>query len=132
MRQTINQENNKLLVVVSAFIFFITVIGFYPTYFGKIRAFHELPTIMHLHAVAFLIWMTLLIIQPLLILKKKVSLHRKVGKLSFFIVSILAITAIGMIKIQYKRLSGLGGEESEILAQLCKPMIDILVFVVFL
>ena len=50
-----------------------------------------------MHAFIASIWILMLIIQPLLILKKKYSLHRTIGKLSFIVFPLLILSFIPQI-----------------------------------
>lgn len=86
-----------LFVGISVLIFF----GFYKTYFGLFPAFRGLPTMAHFHATAFLSWFALLIVQPILIRKKKLKTHRMLGRLSYFLILLIIITTIGMTRYQY-------------------------------
>lgn len=65
--------------------------------------FQRFPYIIHSHFLAFTLWFVLLIVQPLLIKRKKVSLHRKLGKLTYVLVPILVITIIILNKNQIER-----------------------------
>lgn len=58
---------------------------------------------MHIHFLAFSAWLTLLILQPLLIKQKKTHIHRKVGKLSYFLAPVLVITIALLAKLQIER-----------------------------
>ncbi|PKP17823.1 MAG: hypothetical protein CVU07_03305 [Bacteroidetes bacterium HGW-Bacteroidetes-23] len=83
-------------------VLFITLIGFFKPYLGKFPSFESVPLITHLHFVAFLSWFVVLIWQPILIRQKKFETHRKVGRLTYFLVPILVVTIIGIV---YHQLS---------------------------
>ena len=72
--------------------------GFYRSYFQPFPNFGANITVfVHLHAFIASIWVLLLIVQPFLILNKKNALHRKVGKLSYFVFPLLIVSFIPQI-----------------------------------
>lgn len=84
----------------------LTIAGFYVTYFSQLDL--PQPTITHIHFFLMGIWMALVIIQPLLIRSKKIRLHRSLGKFSYVILPLVALSTWLMIKQSYAlQLSGL-------------------------
>lgn len=79
----------------------LTFFGFYKTYFVQFPNFEEnINIFIHLHAFIASIWILLLIVQPLLIINRKNKLHRKIGKLSYFVFPILILSFVPqMIRI---------------------------------
>ena len=70
------------------FLLFIplTFLGFYKTYFVLSPEFiGTVDVYTHIHAVVASLWITLLIVQPLLIRSKNFSLHKFFGKISYFV-----------------------------------------------
>ncbi len=59
------------------FLFAIAFLAFWPVYFDKLG---EVRLNLHMHTLSAMAWMTLLIAQPILALKGRFDLHRKVGK----------------------------------------------------
>jgi len=84
-----------------AAIFVMAFIGFFNSYFGLFPHFKGLPDMAHLHFIGWLLWFTLLIIQPILIRLHKVNVHRLLGKFSYFLFVYILFTVIGMIKYSY-------------------------------
>jgi len=82
-------------------ILLLVIVGFFNSYFGRFPHFNGLPDMAHLHAIGFLAWFALLIIQPLLIRYKQVGIHRLLGKFSYFLVPYIIFTIIGMMKHSY-------------------------------
>ena len=81
----------------------ITFIGFYKTYFGLAPYFEGLKSDFHVHALALVLWILLLITQPLLIRHKRHDLHRKVGKVSYLVMLFVIYSIIQVAKVQYHR-----------------------------
>ncbi len=79
------------------FIFFLFVLwGFWVTYFTKIGEQENYR--MHFHGITLLTWCVLLIVQPYLIRSKQVSTHKRIGKLSYFLVPLLLFSTIDLLK----------------------------------
>ncbi|VAX01703.1 hypothetical protein MNBD_GAMMA22-2094 [hydrothermal vent metagenome] len=78
-------------------LFGIAIIGFWQSYFSKFfdtLKFNAIDGYIHFHAATMVLWMLLLISQPLLIRFKKHSLHRLLGKSSFILVPLVIISLI--------------------------------------
>lgn len=75
-----------------------TVVGFWPSYFsgffsamsGNINRYH------HAHAIVMTLWIAMLITQPFLIRSGRRSLHRKLGKASYFLFPLTVIVTYAM------------------------------------
>ena len=82
-------------------VLLMAIAGFWKTYFGKIPTFDGVSGLMHFHAVMVLTWLGILIVQPMLILNKKVEMHRLVGKMSYIVVPILLISIILLMRLSF-------------------------------
>lgn len=67
-------------------ILVIVILGFFKTYFGLFPNFRNVTSIQHIHGSLFLLWFVMLIVQPILIRKRKYKWHRVIGKVSYFLV----------------------------------------------
>lgn len=74
--------------------------GFYVTYFSKLT--ETIPSVTHVHFAFMSLWMIMAISQPLLIRSKKLSLHRKIGKLSYLVLPIVIFTSFLMMRHSYQ------------------------------
>ena len=84
------------------------VLGFWPTYFSKfIDGTADFNFYYHFHFMMAASWIALLIVQPILIRKKKLPIHRQVGKLSFVILPLFFVSVILL------KHYNLGGEVTE-------------------
>lgn len=70
---------------------------FYPSYFQSFPHAKNIHVFEHLHAFIASVWVLMLIIQPFLIQNNKRALHRKVGKLSYFVFPLLILSFIPQI-----------------------------------
>lgn len=89
--QSINRYSHTHLWLLIPF--FITVLGFSRYWLG----FSEAPLHWHLHGLSAMTWYGVLIIQPYLISRKKISLHRKLGIFGVFVAGAVFISAIQVI-----------------------------------
>ncbi len=70
----------------------ILLIGFWPSYFSRLT--EPMHVTLHLHSIAMLAWVVLLITQSWLVRNRKLSHHRALGKTSFVIAPLVVITGI--------------------------------------
>lgn len=76
-------------------------IAFQPNYISKFPNFEaNYDVFIHIHAFVASLWVLMLIVQPFLIVNKKMQWHRAVGKLSYLIFPLLILSFIpGIIKL---------------------------------
>lgn len=97
------ERKTNILLFFFAAVALITLFGFFKSYLKYLPEFSRFPPVVHIHFLAFSAWLTLLILQSLLIKQKKTHLHRKVGKLSYFLAPVLVITIAILSKLQIER-----------------------------
>jgi hypothetical protein len=99
--------------------FILVVYCFYQSYFGHFPDFKNvispignvpiiITKVTHFHAMMLVIWLLMLIVQPILIIKKKVALHRLIGKASYVLMTLLVISIILIINQEQTREKDLG------------------------
>ena len=101
-----------LLIIVIQIGFFKTYIQNFPT-FERYTAGHgstKYNFIMHFHGMVMMGWVWMLLLQPILILKGKTKLHRRVGSLSYILAPLILISLYLANRDQYL---GLAARESE-------------------
>tara|TARA_R110001583_G_scaffold187313_1_gene348567 strand:- start:223 stop:954 length:732 start_codon:yes stop_codon:yes gene_type:complete len=82
----------------------LALLGFWPTYFSKFfSGTADFNFYFHFHFALASLWIVLLIVQPILIKKKKLSIHRQTGKLSFII---LPLFLVSVILLKHYKISG--------------------------
>lgn len=109
----------------------ITFIGFYKKYFSLAPDFPGLKNIHHFHALALTTWLSMLIVQPILIAKNKMTAHRMIGKFSYVLVPIMFVSMLLAYHNQYLRFVAEGKSETETLAFVFSPATDAIPFVIF-
>ncbi len=70
--------------------------GFFQSFFSKLQ---QTDLSHHLHGISATLWLLLLIVQPFLYSRSNISLHRKLGKISFVLVPLLLIGGLRMVYI---------------------------------
>lgn len=110
------ERKNKLLILLFVAVAAVSLAGFFNSYIRFLPDTDRFPIVIHIHFVAFLCWFALLIIQPILIKRKKYQLHRKIGKLSYFIPPVLVVTILILVHNQTKREINTSEDNAAIIA----------------
>lgn len=88
----------KKLIILFVAILIIAIAGFYRSYFQYFPFINEnISATVHLHAIFMLLWLILLIIQPLLIVSGKRSFHKTLGKYSWILMSLIILSSMSLI-----------------------------------
>ncbi|MEJ7830070.1 MAG: hypothetical protein WKF91_17810 [Segetibacter sp.] len=85
-------------------IFFVVIWGFWKTYIVFFPSFKGFGYTHHIHGLLMMMWIFMLIVQPLLIRAKKLSLHRAIGKASYIVVPLLLLSIFMVDKISYDKM----------------------------
>ncbi len=125
------EKGYKHLAYFFGVIAMITFVGFYKRYFALFPEFHGLKYIHHFHALALTMWLTMLIVQPILIANNKINTHRLIGKFSYLLVPFIFISMILAYHNQYLRFVEEGKPEIETLAFVFSPTTDAIPFAIF-
>jgi hypothetical protein len=97
-----NYENTGFyFLVLVAFVAF----GFYYPYFSLIPHFPNITALIHVHALALMLWVVLLVVQPLLIRFRERSAHKAIGIFSYLLVPVIAVTSVGVMLKQFDERS---------------------------
>ncbi len=112
------------------FLLFLVIFGFFKTYFGLFPHFNEHTTsIVHFHVFVLVLWILLLIIQPILIRQNRYAAHRSIGKFTYVLVPLIILSFIGMMN---KQISETPSKNIiSILDGLYLPLTDTLLFSTF-
>lgn len=82
----------KKIIGFTLFIFILGHIGFFKKYIALFPGFENTSIVTHFHATMMFSWLALLVIQPLLILKKNNHLHKILGKITYLIAPLLILS----------------------------------------
>ena len=91
-RRTLQYKNTGYYFIGLLLLAFL---GFWPTYFSKFfDGSADFTFYFHFHAVLAVFWILFLIVQPMLVYRKKMELHRLIGKISYLLVPLIYISII--------------------------------------
>jgi hypothetical protein len=81
----------------------IMVAGFWIPYFSQIPTFDSsITTAVHTHALLLFAWVGLLIIQPLAVQNGALSIHRILGRASYFLMPLAVLFSVAMLHKEYQ------------------------------
>jgi len=73
----------------------LALLGFWPTYFSTfVNGTGDFKFYFHFHAIVVFLWILLLIAQPILVVKKRLSSHRLLGNFSYLLFPLIFISVI--------------------------------------
>lgn len=76
-------------------------LGFYYPYFSLFPDFKSVTVVVHIHALLLMLWVVILIAQPLLIRYHKNRAHKIIGKVTYFLLPLVIVSSFGVIRQQY-------------------------------
>lgn len=88
--------------------------GFYQSYTSQFPNFVDKTATIHIHGIFLMMWMGLLIVQPLLISTGRPKLHRAIGKVSYVLGPLIVVTMFLVGKGSYGRAIGLIPEKENL------------------
>ena len=96
------KSNNAISYFFLGFTIF-ALFAFFKTYFGQFPTFNNsITTVTHYHALTIVLWLAMLIVQPILIRKKQFEWHRRIGKVSYVLMPLLIL---GLLMIVHQEQS---------------------------
>lgn len=101
--------------------------GFYKHYTSEFPNFIDKTVIIHVHGMLLMMWLVLLIVQPLLISSGRAKLHRTIGKISYVLGPLIIITMFLVGRGSYLRSVGVVTEKEN----LATMVLDIRGFITF-
>jgi hypothetical protein len=96
----------------------LVIYCFWQSYFGHFPDFQKvispignvpisITSITHFHATMVVLWFLMLIVQPILIIKKKLEWHRLLGKASYLVVVLMFISLLLIVNQEQSRAKSL-------------------------
>jgi len=104
--------------------------GFYRTYTSEFPNFINKTITIHVHGILLMMWMVLLIVQPLLINTGRTQLHRTIGKVSWVLGPLIIVSMFLVGRGSYGRSIG-NIPEQENLATMVLDIRGYLTFAIF-
>jgi hypothetical protein len=96
--------STKTFFVVMVVLFILMQVAFHPSYLIYFPQFPEFSWIHHIHGALMVSWITMLIIQPYLILKSNFEAHRLIGKISYITAPLVIISMVLITKLNYLKM----------------------------
>ncbi|TAE23675.1 MAG: hypothetical protein EAZ91_21760 [Cytophagales bacterium] len=90
-------------------LFLVGIVAcFFQSYFGHIPRFENVISpignvpititgVTHFHAIMLTVWLLMLVVQPVLILRKKLAWHRLLGKVSYGVIGLIVVSLLLII-----------------------------------
>lgn len=89
--------------MIAAIILLIVLWGFHRTYTVFFPAFEGFQFVQHFHGFMMLLWLLMLIVQPLFIARRKYSLHRMVGSASYVVAPLILLSIFLVSRMVFHR-----------------------------
>ena len=83
-------------------MFIIVHIGFHATYIKEFPTFQKYNWLHHIHGALMGSWVLLLLVQPILIHRKKFATHRFLGKLSYAVAPCIIVSMVFIARYNYQ------------------------------
>lgn len=96
-----NPINTKAIIFFMVLVFIFVQIGFHATYIKYFPEFKQFKWLHHIHGALMASWVILLVVQPILIHKRKFAAHRFIGKLSYMVAPLLILSILFAAKSNY-------------------------------
>jgi hypothetical protein len=97
------EKNYKAIVALFSVLSLTSLAGFYKSYFQFFPDFKNITFFTHIHFVIFICWFLIIAWQPILVKQKKLNLHKKIGKLTYFLAPIMVISILLMVKFTFAK-----------------------------
>ncbi|RZJ66459.1 MAG: hypothetical protein EOO50_09540 [Flavobacterium sp.] len=110
------ENKNRLLAILFAAVAAISFSGFYHSYFALFPNLGRFYFVTHIHLFLFVCWFALVIAQPILIRKRKMVLHRRLGRISYFLAPLLVISIFVLVWNSVPKNYALSPEQAGIIA----------------
>jgi len=104
--------------------------GFYESYTSEFPNFKNKTPTIHIHGIFLMMWMVLLIVQPLLINTGRTQLHRTMGKVSWVLGPLIIVSMFMVGRGSYGRSIGIYPEQ-EMLGQMVLDIRGYISFAIF-
>ncbi len=115
--KTIQSINTKAIIVCMVLLFITLQIGFHPFYIKYFPKFEKFTWLHHIHGALMASWIILLVVQPILIHKKRFAAHRFLGKLSYITAPLMVVSMFLILKLSYHKNLPNSSIEKEIAGQ---------------
>ena len=118
------------IIIGMILVFIIVHVGFHATYIKEFPTFQKYNWLHHIHGALMGSWVILLLVQPILIHKKKFAAHRFLGKLSYAIAPCMIVSMVLIARYNYQT-GVLKKSAADVMATQSITWMQIMMFVLF-
>lgn len=80
----------------------LALVGFWPSYLSKRLV--GIDTYTHFHAACGLLWLVILIVQPLALLRRRTCWHRVIGRSSWIAAALFIVSGLALAHFRFSRM----------------------------
>lgn len=91
----------------SLFLLLFVFLGFWPSYFGTVLSGTEMAPpmggvlwVIHLHALVFVAWFLLIIIETILIIRRRIATHMRIGRYGMLLGAAVFLTGVLVVSLE--------------------------------
>lgn len=130
------RSERRFYVAMAVGILATVFVGFSRTFFlsrwfPEMQSFAAPEPFFYLHGAVYTAWVVLLLVQPVLVARRRLDLHRKLGWAGAGLAATMVVVGIGGSLIAARRPGGFMGLEIPAAVFLLVPLLDIALFVLF-
>lgn len=114
----ISPELIRRIIVAIILLIVLVHIGFFKSYIQFFPEFDGFKAAQHFHGMMMMGWLLMLLVQPILILKGKTKLHRRIGTLSYVLAPLVLLSMYLVIRSRYDVYLERGGQTKTVIAWL--------------
>lgn len=129
----------RMIIGISLLII-LAHIGFYKTYISHFPKFEDYTVpgrgiihfnaIIHFHGMMMIAWFLMLLVQPILILKRRIKLHRLAGRLSYILAPLMLLSMYLVIHSSLHRALAQDGQISVVARRMALDVPSIIFFAI--
>jgi uncharacterized membrane protein len=86
-----SRARKPALWVWPAALLVMALAAFFPTYFGRFPRFEGTSVSLHFHVTTMLLWVGLTLIQPMLVTRRQLVWHRRLGRLAYVLLPVITL-----------------------------------------
>ena len=114
----ISSEVIRVIIVGIILLIVLVHIGFSKTYIQFFPNFDGFKAAQHFHGMMMMGWLLMLLVQPILILKGKTKLHRRIGTLSYVLAPMVLLSIYLVIQSRYNVYLEQAGQTKSVISWL--------------
>lgn len=131
----IRQSDHRFYLGMGIFMTLLVFLGFWRTYFQPLlNGTYEGSLVLHIHAIVFLSWMAVYLLQSTLVIKRRTPIHKRVGRRSMYLGALMFVLGLAVSVLLVQRFLS-EGRVNTVAAGVwaaSEPYVDIIQFAILL